>query len=266
MKMNTLNKSLLLLAFAFVLSAGFAQTDSKSAQLIDALVDVNGGYEKLASKKDVQFTYIYDNFDNGRDVSTERHIFNGEHSWGSYEEHKRNVLPEKEGLAIQSLVYGKPTLSLDGMEITDEKALGGTVFLRKVNFYWFAMMYKLKDPGTNYKHLDTEEINGILYDKVSLIYNADVTKKEKNDEYILYFNPKTHLIDLFFFSLPDWGINEPILKMTLDYEVVDGLYISTVRKSFGPNEKGDYQLNGAYTFKDITFNNGFKPEDFVQKF
>ena len=254
------------MVITFALSSGFAQTDSKSAQLIDALVAVNGGYEKLASKKDVQFTYIYDNFDNGKDVSTERHIFNGEHSWGSYKEHKRNVLPDKEGLAVQSLVNGKPTLSLDGMEITDEKVLGGTVFLRKVNFYWFTMMYKLKDPGTNYKHLGTEEINGILYDKVSLIYNANVTKKEKNDEYILYFNPKTHLIDLFFFSLPDWGINEPILKMTLDYEVVDGLYISTVRKSFAPNEKGEYQLNGAYTFKDITFNNGFKPEDFVQKF
>ncbi len=264
--MNTLKKSLLLLAITFALNVGVAQTDSKSAQLVNALVAVNGGYEKLASKKDVQFTYIYDNFDNGRDVSTERHIFNGEHSWGSYKEHKRNVLPEKEGLAVQSLVNGKPTLSLDGMEITDEKALGGTVFLRKVNFYWFTMMYKLKDPGTNYKHLGTEEINGILYDKVSLTYNADVTKKEKNDEYILYFNPKTHLIDLFFFSLPDWGINEPILKMTLDYEVVDGLYISTVRKSYGPNEKGEYQLNGAYTFKDITFNNGFKSEDFVQKF
>lgn len=264
--MNTIRKSLLLLAITLAFSAGVAQTDSKSAQLIDALVAVNGGYEKLASKKDVQFTYIYDNFDNGRDVSTERHIFNGEHSWGSYKEHKRNVLPEKKGLAVQSLVNGKPTLSLDGMEITDEKALGGTVFLRKVNFYWFTMMYKLKDPGTNYKHLGTEEIDGILYDKVSLTYNADVTKKEKNDEYILYFNPKTHLIDLFFFSLPDWGINEPVLKMTLDYEVVDGLYISTVRKSFGPNEKGEYQLNGAYTFKDITFNNGFKPEDFIQKF
>ena len=257
---------MLLLAISFALNASVAQTDSKSTELIDALVAVNGGYEKLASKKDVQFTYIYDNYDQGRDVSTERHIFNGEHSWGSYKEHKRNVLPDKEGLAVQSLVYGKPTLSLDGMEIKDEKALGGTVFLRKVNFYWFTMMYKLKDPGTNYKHLGMEEINGIQYDKVSLIYDADVTKKEKNDEYILYFNPKTHLIDLFFFSLPDWGINEPILKMTLDYEVVDGLYISTMRKSFGPNEKGEYQLNGAYSFKDITFNNGFKPEDFVQKF
>lgn len=264
--MKAFKKILQAAAICFALNTNFAQTASKSAQLIDALVAVNGGYEKLASKKDVQFTYIYDNFDQGRDVSTERHIFDGEHSWGSYKEHKRNVLPDKEGLAIQSLVYGKPSLSLDGKEITDEKALGATVFLRKVNFYWFTMMYKLKDPGTNYKYLGTEEMNGTLYDIVSLQYNAEVTQKEKNDEYILYFNPQTHLIDLFFFSIPDWGINKPILKMTLDYELVDGLYISTIRNSYGPNEKGEYELNGTYTFKDITFNNGFKPEDFVLKF
>ena len=264
--MKALKKILLSAAISFTLNTSTAQTASKSAQLIDALVAVNGGYKKLASKKDVQFTYIYDNFDQGRDVSTERHIFDGEHSWGSYKEHKRNVLPNKEGLAIQSLVHGKPSLSLDGKEITDEKALWATVFLRKVNFYWFTMMYKLKDPGTNYKYLGTEEINGILYDIVSLTYDSEVTQKEKNDEYILYFNPQTHLIDLFFFSLPDWGINKPILKMTLDYEQVDGLYISTIRKSYGPNEKGEYELNGTYTFKDITFNNGFKPEDFALKF
>ena len=251
---------------AFGLTFGNAQTDSKSAELVDALIAVNGGYKKLAAKKDVQFTYIYDNMDAGKDVSTERHIFNGEHSWGSYTEHKRNVLPDKEGLAVQSLVYGKPALSLDGVEVTDEKAIWGTVFLRKVNFYWFTMMYKLKDPGTNYKYLGTEDVDGITYDKVSLRYNADVTKKEKNDEYILYFNPDTHLIDQFYFSLPDWDINDPILKMTLEYEMIDGMHISTVRKSYGPDEKGEYHQNGVYTFKDIKFNNGFTPDDFIQKF
>ena len=123
-------------------------------------------------------------------------------------------------------------------------------------------MYKLKNPGTNYKYLGTEKVNDITYDKVSLTYDADITKKEKNDEYILYFNPDTHLIDLFYFSLPDWGINDPILKMTLDYEIIDGIYLSTVRKSYGPNEKGEYSLNGIYSSKDIKFNNGFKAEDF----
>jgi hypothetical protein len=238
------------------------QADAKSKELLNAMTEVNGGYQKIAAKKDVQFTYIYDNMDKGRDVSTERHIFNGEQSWGSYEEHKRNVLPGQEGLAVQALVNGKPALTLDGNPITDQKALDGTVFLRKVNFYWFTMMYKLKDPGTNYKYLGTEKVDDITYDKVSLTYDADITKKEKNDEYILYFNPDTHLVDLFYFSLPDWGINDPILKMTLTYEIVDGIYLTTVRESYVPNEKGEYALNGRYTFKNIKFNNGFKAEDF----
>ena len=255
---------ILLAASVLTTSAMGQQADSKSQELLDALTEVNGGYKKLAAKKDVQFTYIYDNLDMGRDVSTERHIFNGEHSWGSYKEHKRNVLPDKKGLAIQSLVHGKPTLTLDGKPINDETALNGTVFLRKVNFYWFTMMYKLKDPGTIYNYLGTEEVNGITYDKVNLTYEAAVTGKKNNDEYILYFNPDTRLIDQFFFSLPDWGIIDPILKMTLEYEKIDGIYLTTVRKSFMPDENGTYQMNGIYTFKDIKFNNGFTPEDFMQ--
>ncbi len=253
-----------MLVVLFVMpSVGGQNTDVKSAELLDALVAVNGGYKTLAAKKDVQFNYVYDNFDKGKDVSTERHIFDGEHSWGSYEQHDLNVMPGVKGLALQSYVDSKPALSLDGKAITDEKALGGTVFLRKVNFYWFTMMYKLKDPGTNYKYLGTEKVGDITYDKISLIYDANITKKEKNDEYILYFNPKTHLVDQFFFSLPDWGIDKPIIKMTLDYIEVKGIVVSNVRKGFMPNEKGDYIPIGVYTFSNITFNNGFKKEDFI---
>ncbi|GAA4269258.1 DUF6503 family protein [Hyunsoonleella aestuarii] len=248
--------------FLFSTEINAQKGDEKSLEIIDALLKENGGYKHLASKKDVQFSYLYDNFDAGKDVSLERHIFHGEHSWGEYKHHERNVLPKQAGIAVQSLVHGEPALALNGKEIKDEKAIEGTIFLRKVNFYWFTMMYKLKDPGTNYKHLGTEKVNNIQYDKVSLKYDASITKKEKNDKYILYFNPETHLVDWFYFSLPDWGINDPILKMTLEYEKVDGVYISTVRKSYAPNEKGEYQLNGQYIFSEIKFNNGFKPEDF----
>ena len=258
---NTLLSIILTLAVTFSINA--QNTDAKSAVLLEALIAENGGYQTLAAKKDVQFHYVYDNFEKGKDVSTERHIFNGEHSWASYEHHDLNVMPGTTGTAIQSYVDGKPALTLAGKSITDEKAIGGTVFLRKVNFYWFTMMYKLKDPGTNYKYLGTEKVGDITYDKVSLIYDADITKKEKNDEYILFFNPDTHLVDQFYFSLPDWGINMPILKMTLVYEKVDGILVPTVRKGFMPNEKGEYVPIGIYTFSDITFNNGFKKADFL---
>ena len=253
----------ILMALVFTLSSTAQNTDAKSADLLDALIAVNGGYQALAAKKDVQFHYVYDNFDKGKDVSTERHIFDGEHSWASYEQHDLNVMPGTKGIALQSYVDSKPQLTLDGKAITDEKAIGGTIFLRKVNFYWFTMMYKLKDPGTNYKYLGTEKVGDITYDKVSLLYDANITKKEKNDEYILYFNPNTHLVDQFYFSLPDWGINEPILKLTLVYENIDGILVSTVRKGFMPNEIGKYVPMGVYTFSKITFNNGFKKEDFI---
>ncbi len=253
---------LLVCFFIYNLNAQMV-ADETSKKLLNALVNVNGGYEKIAEKKDVEFKYVYDNFDKGKDVSLERHIFDGEHSWGSYKIHQRNVLPKQEGLAVQSYVDSKPQLTLNGKQIKDEKALGGTVFLRKVNFYWFTMMYKLQDPGTIYKYLGTELVDGVNYKKASLTYNSGITKKEKNDEYILYFNPDTHLIDFFYFSLPDWGIDKPILKMTLEYEVIEGVHVSTVRKSYAPNKKGEYQLNGQYTFSDIKFNNGFKKEDFI---
>ena len=255
--------AIILIVLFFISSSSAQNTDTKSLELLDALVAVNGGYKTLSAKKDVQFHYVYDNFEKGKDVSTERHIFHGEQSWGAYEQHDLNVLPGKKGTALQSYVDSKPALTLEGKAITDSKAIGGTIFLRKVNFYWFTMMYKLKDPGTNYKYLGTEKVDNITYDKVSLIYDANITKKKKNDEYILYFNPNTHLVDQFYFSLPDWGIDKPILKMTLTYQEIDGILVSTVRKGFMPTEKGVYVPIGVYTFSDIKFNNGFKKEDFM---
>lgn len=260
---KVVTKLMLATALAFFFNVSNAQKgDQKSLSLLDNLVSVTGGYKALASKKDVQFNYVYDNFEKGKDVSLERHIFGGEHSWGSYKQHDLNVLPKEKGIAVQALIDGKPALTLDGKTISDDKALGGTIFLRRVNFYWFTMLYKLQDEGTNYNYLGTEKVNGVLYDKVSLKYDAAITKKEKNDAYILYFNPKTHLIDLFYFSLPDFGINEPILRMTMAYEIIDGIYIPVVRKSYGPDKHGKYQLGGEYTFSNIKFNNGFKSDDF----
>lgn len=251
----------------FITLIGFssinAQTDTKSKELINALVSVNGGYKKLASKKDVSFTYKYDNFDKGYDLSTEKHIFDGEHSWASYKHHQINVLPGQEGVAIQSFVDSKPQLTLNGEAITDEKNIGGTIFLRKVNSYWFTMIYKLQDQGTNYTYLGTEDVYGTLYDKVSLTYDGKVTNKEKNDAYILYFNPETHLIDLFYFSLPAWGIDRPVLKMVIQYEVIDEIYVPAVRKVYGPDPKGEYHLAGEFTFSDVKFNNGFNKETFL---
>ncbi len=267
MKLITLlKKSTWILLLLFGVNNLFAQTDAKVNDLLNNMLSVTGDYSKLRAKNDVSFNYIYDNFDAGKDVSEERLIFDGEQSWASYSTHQRNVLPTQEGVAEQSLINGVPQLTLNGKFVTDEKALGATVFIREVNPFWFTMIYKLKDNGTIYKHIGTENVDGIAYEKVSLKYNNAVTGKVADDEYILYFNPDTHLIDLFYFSLPAFGVNAPVLKMTLSYEIIEGIYIPTKRESFAPNpETGEYQLGGRYTFTDIKFNNGFKADDFILK-
>ena len=265
MKLQVVLIRFLVLAFFLQLGlAASAQTDAQSQELLKKMTKVTGDYGKIWKKKDVQFDYVYDNFDAGKDVSLERFIFDGEYTWARYTTHQRNVLPNQEGVAEQSLIDGVPQLTLDGKMITDEQALGATKFLREVNPFWFAMIYKLEDPGTLYKYMGQEDVDGITYEKVSLKYNNSVTGKPADDEYVLYFNTETNLIDHFYFSLPAWGINDPILKMTLSYDVIEGIYIPTVRKSYGPNPAtGEYVHNGTYTFSNIKFNNGFKKEDFV---
>jgi len=236
-------------------------TDPKSKALIEALYEVNGGWNKIASMKDVQYTYVYNDFSKGIDMSTERYIFDGEASWGKYTQHEANVMPGKEGVAIQCHANGTSKMSLAGENITDPAALGLTTFLRPANYYWFAMMYKLDDPGTHHKYLGQEVVNGINYDKVALTYSAAEVGKEVNDEYVLFFNPETHLVDQFLFSIPALGIAQPVLRMDLKYEKIQGVYIATERKAYAPNEKGEYNQMGEYTSKNIKFNNNFGMDD-----
>jgi len=251
---------LFVVAIASIGMVGCSKTNSitsndKSIQLIQAMEKVNGGWNSLLKLEDVEYTYKYDDKAKGIDMSTERYIFQDESSWAEYSQHNVNVMPGKEGKVMQSLVDGKPKIMMDGKKITDEAAVGGTAFLRHANFYWFTMMYKLNDPNAVHTYLGTEDMNGMKYDKVNIKYKG--TGKTANDEYILYFNPKTHLVDQFYFSLPAFGINSPVIRMELEYKKINGVYIATHRKGYFPDGNGGYVLGGEYTSSNIKFKNGF---------
>ena len=49
--------------------------------------------------------------------------------------------------------------------------------------------------------------------------------------------------------------------MELDYTKVEGVYIATTRRAYGPNEKGEYNQMGEYVSSNIKFNNGFSLSD-----
>ena len=237
-------------------------SDERALELIAQLEKRNGGWSKLRAKKDVQFTYVYKDLAKGTDISTERYIFDEELSWGDYQQHEANVFPGKKGHAIQLLKDGKATTTLDGQLISDQKVVGFTDFLRKANYFWFCMMYKLSDPGVVATFTGKENVNGLSYEKVRITYHSELTTKEQNDQYILYFNTKTGLVDFFYFSLPLFGVQKPVLKMELKYEVLEGLYIATERRGVFPNADGEYQLAGEYSTQNISFNNGYAASDF----
>lgn len=236
--------------------------DAKSQELLEALEKANGGWKKLAKRKDVEFTYTYDDHrKKAKDISLERYIFAGEMSGAMYSHHKVNVIPDQEGPVVQSLIDGKPMTTLNGKAVDKPEAQGMTAFLRSANYFWFTMMYKLRDPASTHTYMGTEVVNGITYDKVSVTYSG--TGKETNDEYVLYYNPETHLVDQFYFSLPAMGVEKPVIRMDLQYEKIQGIWVSTVRKTFMPDETGTYQLGGIYSYTGVKFKNGFTKEDLM---
>jgi len=247
-----------------VVKAPTYSTEDPSSMLA-SIAYAHGGWDDLWNKKDVQYSYDYRSANGKADVSTERYIFTTETSFGYYTQHDINAMPGTEGEVMQ-YYDGKATIAtLAGKTIEDPQAIGGSDFLRRANYFWFLMPYKLTDQGTVLKYLGKEEYNGTSYDKLEVTYDPAITGKEQNDIYILYVNPTTKMIDRFYFSLPFLGINVPAIIANYQYEDIDGQKIATKRTYFLPNEKGEYSEAPSLvqTLTNIKFNNGFTPENIM---
>jgi hypothetical protein len=225
----------------------------------------SGSWNKLWEQKDVQFTYSYKYPGNGQeDLSTERYVFDTEQSWAKYTQHDINVMPGTEGEVVQ-YYDGTSGMMKHGEKMMDDPASkGGSEFLRKANYFWFVMMFKLDNPGALYEYMGKEAVDGTSYDKVSVSYDAAVTGKEQNDTYVLYVNPETKMVDQFLFSLPIQGVNEPLILMKMKYEEINGLQIATQRHIYMPGPNGyAAEPNLVQTSSDVKFNNGFTTEAFA---
>ena len=233
--------------------------------LLKAVAYSHGGWGDLWKKGDVQYTYDYRTPDGKADVSLERYMFRNEASLGKYTQHDINVMPGEDGEVIQYFNGQETLVMVDGEKAENPQLLGVSDFLRRANYFWFTMPYKLTDKGTIITYQGQEEYNGKAYDKVHVTYDPEITGKEQNDIYVLYVNPETKQIDRFFFSLPFLGVNEPVIIANYEYEDVDGQLIATKRTYFLPTEEGyGEQPNIVQTLTDITFNNGFTTENMME--
>lgn len=245
------------------IEAKVPKIQNKGHQLVYDMVQKVGSYQDLLSKKDVNYTYTYQTSDGKKDVSTERYIFDGELSYGSYQQHER-TLASLEGTIEQGYDGKEYWLKHDGKYLTDEKRLKRVAFNRPTNFYWFTMMQKLLDEGLSYEYIGEKIMEDRTYDIVKISFKSSDNKP--TDIYQVYINRQTKLVDQFLFTVADFGLMEPKL-MQVEHEQIEGFFIPTKRKYKNSNWEAEVTDEPwiLVNWTDISFNNGLARETFKKK-
>lgn len=237
---------------------------NKGHELVYNLTQKTGNYQTLLNKKDVIYTYTYKTPTGETDSSTEKYIFNGELSYGAYNQHER-TLPNLKGLIEQGYDGNEYWLKHNGKIINDQTALKRVAFNRPTNFYWFAMFQKLLDPGLVYEHLGNKMIDNKAYDVVKVSFISENDKP--TDIYQLYINKATGLVDQFLFTVADFGKIETPFLMQLKYEKIEDLLIPTKRQYKQSN--WDAEVSDQpwiyVNWTNIKFNNNLKKKNFKKE-
>ena len=210
-------------------------SDKQAVQLIKETMKALGGKDNFYDKKGVTYSYLYRAPNGEMDLSQEDYIFDGEKSKATYVVHEKFVMPKSKGDVVQSYDGKKTTVTIGDKPVTDPKALQTAEFLRKTNYYWFTMMFKLLDQGSYLHYKGKRSLNGIKYDLVELTYADGVG--DVSDIYLLYVNPTTKLIDTFLFTVLDFGLTDPLI-MEVEYQTVDGITLPLKRRYTKANWDG----------------------------
>lgn len=233
---------------------------NKGHELVYYMVQKVGDYGLLSKKKDVVYTYTYKTPNGATDVSTEKYLFDGELSYGAYKKHER-TLNNYVGLIEQGYDGEAYWMKHQGEIIEDKMALKKVAFNRPTNFYWFAMMQKLLDPGLIYSYLGEKKIDGEDYDIVKVTFESQ--NNTPKDIYQLYINKETLLVDQFLFTVVDFNKMDPLL-MRVKYENIEGILIPTKREYKASDWQAEVNDKPwvEVTWSDIKFNNNLKRSDF----
>jgi len=219
-----------LLIFLLTTSTSVAQNAN---QIVAEMVEALGGKQAFYNLNNVTYDYAYTNPKGRKLRGIETYVFEGELSLGNYSEHS---LLGSMGKIIEGYNGTNAWVKVNGTISNDKKANGLARFLRKTNYYWFTMFFKLQDEGVNLEHVGTKKVEGHAYDLVKVTFGNAIG--DAQDTYILYINKRTKLVDQFLFNVVANNSLEPRL-MKVRYETVDGIKIATERSYIDANWDGD---------------------------
>lgn len=246
-----------LLTFALVSSTAPDSAATEGRARVMEMIAAVGTMDDLRAKNDVEYTYVYERPDGKRDVSIERYRFAGEQSWAKFT-HRDLTAPEHDGVLVQGFDGETAWVTLDGEPLHDDALVSRARFSRKTNFYWFAMMQKLADPGVIYRYEGTRTVDGVAYEVVTIGFEDGVG--DATDAYVLYIHPETHLVDQFLFTVMAFGRKEPLL-MQVEYDAFGGVKLPTRRKYTASDWEATIPQGAKWTLetmKELKFNNGFE--------
>lgn len=204
-------------------------------KIISDMVEAIGGKQNYYNKGGVSYDIEYKN--PGAPITLigkETYVFDGELSSGIYTTH--SLVAPNGGKVVEGYDGKNAWIKINDQLVTDEKPNGVARFLRKTNYYWFSMLFKLQDSGVNLEYAGTKKVEGRAYDLVRVTFGDKVG--DAQDTYVLYVNKRTKLIDQFLFTVVSFGLTEPSL-MKVHYETIDGIKIPTERVYASANWEGE---------------------------
>jgi len=225
----------------------------RAEEIIQQAVDAVGGRDNFYAQRDVTYNIHYRTPPGENAIEfkgTETYIFNGELSHGNYE--KQSITGANE----EGYDGNEFWVKMKGEVSQNEQAQGVARFLRKTNYYWFAMFFKLQDDGVIYEKLADQKVSGKDYYRIKMTFEGNVG--DAQDTYVLYINKSTKLIDQFLFTITGFGITAPNLMSFDTWETINGVKIPTGRKYIKADWDGNVKEK-AYTYTNwtnIKFNTG----------
>jgi len=241
----------------FVALLSFSGMAQDARQLVSDMIETVGGKADFHQLKNVNYDYEYINTKAPMTLkSHETYIFHKERSHAAY---SINTVTAPDGQKVTEGFDGKEAwITLDGKLSEDEQANNFARFMRKTNYYWFTMYFKLLDEGVNHEYLGSKKVNGKDYDMIKVTFGDGIG--DAQDIYVLFINKATKLVDQFLFTVMSFQMAEPQL-MVMEYETIDGIRIGSKRKYIEADWEGNIKGKEWVTtnWTNIKFNTEIDP-------